>query len=57
MKILCLDNLEKTFYVTEIYDDMFYDTSEAFKVAGVEVIKFSKAELERLLEKGYREVK
>lgn len=57
MKIMCLDNLEKTFYTTEIYDDMFYDTVEAFKVAGIEVIEYNPIESLRLFSKGYRKVK
>ena len=56
MKILCIDNLNKIFYSTEIYKDMFYDTREAFKIAGVEVLKYSTPLRKSLIEDGYKEV-
>lgn len=57
MKIMCLDNLEKTFYTTNIYREMLSDTIETFKLAKIEVIKFDTTEVKRLLKIGYREVK
>lgn len=56
MKILCLNNLEKTFYTTKIYEDMFYDTVEAFKIAGIEVYKYNLELKNTLIKEGYREV-
>ena len=56
MRILCIDNLNKTFYSNEIHKETFYDTTEAFKIVGVEVLKYSIQLKKTLIEDGYEEV-
>ena len=56
MLILCINHSEKTYYKARIYDDMFFDTKEAFKLANIEVIEYSKNELNRLKLKVYKEI-